>query len=183
MGLDHPLPFRLSRCFVMSIDPPLPPRVVYLAETLLSPFTRPLKNPFFLRLAFGHVPGQLWTTSQAIACPLTEYVRREEKWKSMPVQPHGTLTALCSWTQTGPGEPSKVPSGSACGVFHHRVRSGGAPLCTQSSICPVVFRLLQSMGTPSILFRCTEGSQSFQGLGRPEIPPLPGERRHDSMTL
>lgn len=121
-GLDHPLLFRLSLGWLCPYAPSHPPCVVYLAETLLSSFSWPLKNPCFLGLAFCHAPGQLWTASQAIACPVTEYVQRgeEEKWKSstfMPVQLHGTHTALCSGAQTGPESPSKVPPGSACGVF------------------------------------------------------------------
>ena len=61
--------------------------------------------------------------------------------------------------QNHPKCPLEVP----VGLFHRRVRSGGAPLCTQGSSCPAVFRLLQSMGTSSILFSCTGTVRVFRG--------------------
>ena len=125
-----------------------------------------LKNPFFLGLAFGHVLGQLWATSQVIACLVTAYVRRGEK--------NGNLVHLCqrslmeptqlsaAWHRLGQNYP-KYPLEVPVGLFHHRVRSRGAPLCTQGSSCPAVFRLLQSMGTSSILFSCMGVVRVFRG--------------------
>ena len=54
----------------------------------------------------------------------------------------------------------KCPLEVPVGFFHHRVRSGGAPTGLQ---LPAVFRLLQSVGTSSILFSCMGVVRVFRG--------------------
>lgn len=88
-------------------------------------------------------------------------------------------TALCPWTQTGPGFPAKGPPGSVCHNISHDVRLWGDHL----GLCTAVFKLAQPMGTAhsalcdvgghgTPLFLSTEGTAGvFTELERITIPP------------
>lgn len=170
-----PLPLNSSPWFVMSIVPLPTPCCLWLKLCYLpSPGLWRILS--FLRSGFWPCSGQLWTTRQAITYLVTEYVRRgEEKWN---------LVHLCQYSLMEPTPLSAA--GHRLGQENHQSalevpvgfsitesRSGGAPQGSSFLLSSGFF----SQWEHPPFFLAARGGQSFQGLARPEIPPVPGERK------